>query len=203
MSIRKGTDWGRPAPVPDDAVFVNSDAEANETVSAARRNNRPTPPLCLLGGDLARTLGVADNEASLRAGEGTRVPIDLGMALADGRLVWFVSHLVARRSWWRGPIVVAANAAFYGDYNVAPKAHPGDGRLDLVEADPRLFERLQARSRLRSGTHVPHPQIKVSRCRAAQLELDRPTPVATDGISVGDARTLSVRVEPEALDVWI
>ena len=125
MSIRKATDWGRPEPVPDDAIFVNSDAEANEAVGASRREHRPAPPLCLLGGDLARTLGVADNEASLRAGEGTRLQIDLGTALIDGRLVWFVSHLVARRSWWRGPIVIAANAAFWGDYNVAPRAHPG------------------------------------------------------------------------------
>ena len=203
MSIRKGTDWGRPEPVPDDAIFVNNDAEANEAVSASRRARKPTPPLCLLGGDLARTLGVADNEASLRAGEGTHVQIDLGMALVDGRLVWFVSHLVARRSWWRGPIVIAANAAFMGDYNVAPKAHPGDGRLDLIEADPSFSERLKARSRLRSGTHVPHPQIKIRRCRAAQLELTRSTPVALDGISIGEARTLSIRVEPEALDVWI
>lgn len=203
MSIRKGTDWGRPGPVPDDAIFVKGDAEANEVIGDARRARRPIPPLCLLGGDLARTLGVADNEASLRAGEGTQLQIDLGMALVDGRLVWFVSHLVATRSWWRGPIVIAANAAFLGDYNVAPKAHPGDGRLDLIEADPSLSERLKARSRLRSGTHVPHPQIKIRRCRAAQLELPRSTPVTTDGIGVGDARTLSIRVEPEALDVWI
>ena len=203
MSIRKGTDWGRPGPVPDDAIFVNSDAEANEAVGDARRARRPIPPLCLLGGDLARTLGVADNEASLRAGEGTQLQTDLGMALIDGRMVWFVSHLVARRSWWRGPIVIAANAAFLGVYNIAPRAHPGDGRIDLIEADPSLSERLKARSRLRSGTHVPHPQIKVRRCRAAQMELTRPTPVTVDGINVGEARTLSIRVEPEALDVWI
>lgn len=203
MSVERGTDWGRPEPVPDDAVFVQSDAEANEAVGAARRARREIPPLCLLGGDLARTLGVAGNEASLRAGEGTRVQIDLGMALLDGRLVWFVAHLLARRGWWRGPIVVAANAAFYGHYNIAPRAHPGDGRLDLIEADPSLSERLKARSRLRSGTYLPHPQIKVRRCRAAQLELDRPTPVTVDGISVGEARKLSIRVEPDALDVWI
>lgn len=203
MSVRKGTDWGAPGTVPDDAVFVNSDAEANEAVSEAGRARRPVPPLCLLGGDLARTLGVAGNEAALRAGEGTRLQIDLGTALVDGRLVWFVSHLVATRSWWRGPIVVAANAAFLGDYNVAPRAHPGDGLIDLIEADPSLSERLKARSRLRSGTHVPHPQIKIRRCRAAQLELARPTPVRIDGNRVGEARTLSIRVEPDALEVWI
>ena len=203
MTIRKGADWGKPEAVPGDAIFVSNDAEANEAISRPRRERRPTPPLCLTGGDLARTLGVRNNEASLRAGEGTHLRIDLGVALVDGRLFWFVSHLVACHSWWRGPIVIAANAAFIGDYNVAPKAHPSDGRLDLIEANPTFGERLKARSRLRSGTHVPHPQIKIRRCAAAQLELERPTPITLDGIGQDKAKTLSIRVEPDALDIWI
>ena len=203
MTIRRGSDWGRPAAVPDNAIFVSSDAEANRAISGPRRARKPIPPLCLLGGDLARTLGVGDNEESLRAGEGTHLRIDLGVALLDGRLFWFVSHLIARRSWWRGPIVVAANAAFVGEFNVAPKAHPGDGRLDLIEADPTFSERLKARSRLRSGTHLPHPRIKVRRCAAAQLKLERPTSTTLDGITHGKAETLSIRIEPDALDVWI
>ncbi len=203
MTIRKGADWGKPEAVPGDAIFVSNDAEANEAISWPRRARKPTPPLCLVGGDLARTLGVRNNEASLRAGEGTHLRIDLGVALVDGRLFWFVSHLVACHSWWRGPIVIAANAAFIGDYNVAPKAHPSDGRLDLIEANPTFGERLKARSRLRSGTHVPHPQIKIRRCAAAQLELERPTPITLDGIGQDKAKTLSIRVEPDALDIWI
>ncbi len=203
MTIRKGADWGKPEAVPGDAIFVSNDAEANEAISWPRRARKPTPPLCLVGGDLARTLGVRNNEASLRAGEGTHLRIDLGVALVDGRLFWFVSHLVACHSWWRGPIVIAANAAFIGDYNVAPKAHPSDGRLDLIEANPTFGERLKARSRLRSGTHVPHPQIKIRRCAAVQLELERPTPITLDGIGQDKAKTLSIRVEPDALDIWI
>lgn len=203
MTIRRGADWGTPGTVPDDAIFVSNDAEANKAISGPRRARRPTPPLCLVGGDLARTLGVRNNEVSLRAGAGTHVRVDLGVALLDGCLYWFVAHLVARHSWWRGPIVVAANAAFIADYNVAPKAHPGDGRLDLIEANPTFGERLQARSRLRSGTHVPHQNIKMRRCAAAQLELERHTPIILDGIPHNKAKTLSIRVEPEALDIWI
>ncbi len=203
MSIQKGADWGEPEAVPNDAIFVRDDAQANETISEFRRSHKPVPALCLLGGDLARTLGVRNNETALQAGEGTRLRIDLGMVLLDGRLHCFVSHLVARRPWWRGPIVIAANAAFIGDYNIAPRAHPGDGRLDLLEADLGFSERLKARSRLRSGTHLPHPRIKFRRCRAAQLELEDPTPVILDGIRVGRARTLSIRVEPGVLNVWI
>lgn len=201
--ISKGVNWGTSGSVPANAVFVYNDADANEAVSAARRANNSIPPLCLVGGDLARTLGVRNNEAQLRAGEGTYVRVDLGAALIDGRLYWFVAHLVARRSWWKGQIVVAANAAFLGAYNVAPKAHPSDGLLDVVTADPRLSDRLKARSRLRSGTHMPHPDIKLRRCAATQFELEQPTPISIDGRVHGKAKVLSLRVEPEALDIWI
>ena len=203
MTIRKGFDWGEPQAVPDEAIFVSNDAEANEAISGLRRAGKPVPALCLVGGDLARTLGARNNEASLRAGEGTHVRVDLGVALMDGRLYWFVSHLVARHSWLRGPIVIAANAAFIGDWNVAPQAHPGDGRFDLIEANPTFAERLKARARLRSGTHVPHPDIKIRRCAAAQMDLERPTPITLDGVRHDKAKTLSIRIEPAALDIWI
>jgi diacylglycerol kinase family enzyme len=123
--------------------------------------------------------------------------------LIDGRLHWFLAHLVARRSWLRGRVVVAANAAFIGDWNIAPRAHPGDGRLDLLDGDPPLGDRWKARRRLASGTHLPHPDIAVRRVTAAQIDLDRPTPIALDGSRVGTARSLSIRVEPDAVDLWI
>jgi diacylglycerol kinase family enzyme len=46
---------------------------------------------------------------------------------------------------------------------------------------------------------VPHPRIEERRVSAVQIELDRPTPIYLDGELVGDGRTLSLRVEPDAL----
>jgi diacylglycerol kinase family enzyme len=129
------------------------------------------------------------------------VPADLGSVLVDGVQHWFVAHLVARRSWWRGRIVAAMNAEFLGGWDVAPRAHPGDGLLDVVDvaAAMPLGDRLRARRRLPSGGHVPHPAIAVSRRPAVQLDFDRTTPVWLDGERVGDARRLSIRVERDAL----
>lgn len=203
MSIEKGEAWGRRAPVPDDAVWVDTDRAAAELVAEARRHDRQPPPIVLTGGDLARTLGGGGDRPGLRAGDGTHVTVDVGAALVDGRLHWFVAHLVARRSWWRGRVVVVANAAFRGSWNIAPRAHPGDGRLDVLDGDPPLGDRWKARRRLPAGTHVPHPAIEVRRVRAVQIDFDRPTPVEVDGTAVAAARTLSVRVEPDALDVWV
>ena len=121
--------------------------------------------------------------------------------LIDGRQHWFVAHLVARRSWWRGRIVAGMNAEFVGPWDVAPRAHPNDGLLDVLDVSPAMppLDRLRARGRLPSGSHVPHPAIAVARRSALQLAFDRPTPVWLDGEAVGEGRNLSLRVEPDAL----
>lgn len=134
---------------------------------------------------------------------GTRVRVDAGAALVDGRLCWFVAHLVARRSWWRGRVLVVANAAFMGSGNVAPRAHPGDGRLDVLDASLRLGARIRAKSRLAAGAHVPHPDIAQRRVAAAQFDLDPALDVYGDGLRLGRAAAVSVRVEPAALEVWL
>jgi hypothetical protein len=205
VPIRKGEAWGRSGGLPDGAVVVRSDAEARAVVTEAKRAGRPLPPLGLLGGDLCRTLGGTGDEGRLRSGEAWVAPVDLGSVLLDGRLHWFVAHLVARRGWLRGRVVAAMNAQFLGSWDVAPRGHPDDGRLDLLDVAPRMpvGQRLAARRRLVAGTHLPHPDIEVTRTRAIQLELDRPTPVRLDGEGVGSARTLSLRVEPDALTVIV
>ena len=84
---------------------------------------------------------------------------------------------------------------------MAPWAHPGDGLLDVVDAAASLslVDRVKARRRLPAGGHVPHPEITVTRRPAVQLELAALTPVWLDGEPVGEARKLSLRLEPDAL----
>ena len=200
-----GRDYGEVGQIPRDAVTAGSDAAAGRLVAEARRNNRAIPPVVLTGGDLARTLGLDPVRAMSQpvAATGARFVIDVGAALVDGRLHWFVAHLVARRSWWRGRLLVAANASYVGRWNAAPRSHLGDGRLDVFDADPPLRVRLAARRRLPSGTHVPHPSITQRRIAASQYDLDPALDIYLDGVRLDRARTLSLRVEAEALAVWI
>ena len=203
MTIRKGDAWGSPGRLPADGVVVGSDAAARAVVTAARRAGEPVPALGLTGGDLARTCGSTGDEARLRSDDAQQLPVDLGEVLVDGALHFFVAHLVARRSWWRGRVVAAMNAQYLGDWDVAPRSHPNDGRLDLVDADLSLGDRWKARSRLRSGTHVPHPDIRERRITAVQLDLDPGTTVWLDGERIGPARALSIRCVPDALTVVV
>ena len=205
-----GVDWGEAGEIPAGARTAASDAAAGEIVAESRRANRAIPPVVLTGGDLARTLGVETGQlaetsrsVTTQGTAGVRVAVDVGAALVDGRLHWFVAHLVARRSWWRGRLLVAANASFIGRWNAAPRSHPGDGRLDVFDADPPLTVRLAARRRLPSGTHVPHPRITQRRIAASQYDLDPDLDIYLDGVRLDRARTLSLRVEAGALDVWI
>lgn len=207
MPIAKGSSYGEPGPLPPDAVIVRSDAEARAVVEAARRERRPLPPLGLLGGDLCRTLGGGRDddrggEGRLRSLGGVCFPVDLGEVLLDGRLHLFVAHLVARSRWWTRAFV-AMNAQWRGPWNLGPRAHPGDGLLDTYDVRLRPAQLLPVRSRLHHGAHLPHPGIEERRSQAVSVELDRPLPVELDGVAVGSARRLAVRVEPDALQVVV
>ena len=202
MGIRRGGDWGRPGVLPDGGVVVHSDAEARAVVTEARRSGRPIPVLGLAGGDLCRTLGGTGNAARLRSG-GHTVTCDLGSVLLDGRIHWFCAHLVARQSWLGGRVLVVMNAAFYRRWNLGPRAHPGDGLLDVSDASLPPAQRLLAWRRLRSGTHLPHPDIATRRLAAFSIDMERPVPVLLDGVRAGKARNLVVRLEPDALTVVV
>jgi diacylglycerol kinase family enzyme len=133
------------------------------------------------------------------------LPCDLGSVLLDGRQYWFVAHLVARGSWWRGRVFAAMNAQFLGTWDVAPRGHPNDGRLDVfdVSATMTVRDRLAARRRLPTGTHVPHPAVDVTSSAAVQVAFDPPLSVWLDGTAMGPVRHASVRVEPDALTVIV
>jgi hypothetical protein len=201
VTIERGAAWGAPGALPEGSAVVTSDAEGRAAVEPRRRSGEALPALGLLGGDLCRTIGGRGDRGRLRTDAAMRLPADLGSVLLDGRQHWFVAHLVARRSWWQGRVVAVMNAQYIGHWDVAPRAHPADGLLDIVDvsASMRLRERWQAWRRLRLGTHVPHPAIAVERVGAWQTTFDPPRRVWLDGMPMGDVRNLSVRVEPDAL----
>ena len=183
--------------------MVRNDAEARAVIEDARRAGRQLPAIGLLGGDLYRTLGGRGTGAErLRSADAVTFPVDLGAVLVDGRLYWFVAHLVARNRWWTR-VFAAMNAQWYGDWNLGPRAHPDDGLLDTYDARLRPADLLVVRTRLPNGSHLPHPGIAERRAASVQVSFDRPRSVTLDRVAIGPATTLSVRVEPDALTVVV
>ncbi|MDP1792958.1 MAG: hypothetical protein Q8K63_02375 [Acidimicrobiales bacterium] len=194
MTIKKGEPWGSPAAPPDDAVRVDNDRAISLSLDEARKEGRPFPRFAITGGDLGRTLAASDSPRN-------RFTIDVGEALVDGLHRYFISHVVARHRGWRDAAVVM-NAQWLGTWNLGPKSHPNDGLLDVSEFSLNRFEWHKVRSRLESGTHLPHPRIETKRTAATSFEFARPATVFVDGAEVGTARTLAVRIIPDALTVY-
>lgn len=203
MAIAKNQPWGTPGRLALDAPVVHSDGELRSLVASATRTvsgTREVAPLevGLLGGDLCRTVGGRGDRDRLYTDAAVRLPIDVGVAVLDGVEHLFVAHLVVRRSWWWGRVVAVMNAQWIGAWDVAPRSHPNDGLLDVFDADMSLDDRWKARSRLITGTHVPHPSIAERRVGHLGLELERAAPVWLDGEKVGSARRLAISLIPDA-----
>ena len=189
MTIRRGEPWGVEVARPSDLVVVGNDRDVVDAV----------PPVGLSGGDLFRSLG---SPASRDPAQ--RVEIDgIEVVLDDDRRLVGVAHVVVRKNWWRGRVVAVMNVDHLGAWNVAPRAHPNDGILDVVEctAAMSLRDRWAAGSRLASGTHLPHPDIEVVRTPERSWIFDRPHGVWIDGRRVASSRHLTVTCLPDRFTV--
>ena len=195
MTIRRGEPWGSAVTRPQQLTLAESDRELAGLVAAGG-----SPSLGVSGGDLFATVGAPAGRDPVQ-----RLPVDLLRVEADGVSYCAVAHVVARRSWWRGRIVAVLNVDHIGRWNVAPRAHPNDGRFDVVEIDVemRLRQRLQARRRLPQGTHVPHPRISTRTGTAESWSFIRPHRLFVDGQRVGSVHELTVTLEADAFVIHV
>ena len=193
MTIRKGEPWGEPAVCPTDLRVVSTDRDLRDWVVWHRERGQPIRAVGVAGGDLARTCGGGlDTHPTCRQGHGRR---DAGHdrrpdAMSD--TTWGVAHVVARRQWLRGDVVMVMNAQFFGPYDVAPRSHPNDGKLDVVRVDPAMGvrERWQARQRARTGTHLPNRHLLTRSAVDAEFDFDQSMVVWIDGVRWGTTRHL-------------
>ncbi len=198
MTIEKGQPWGAEVPRPDDLRTADGDAELAAALSAG-----DAAPVAVATGDMHRTVGarsVGDRKTLMA------LPLDLVVVtLDDGAARPAVAHVVAREpwwrgGWWRGPVLAVMNAEFLGEWDVAPRGHPNDGRVETQLAAPSMSirDRWQARRRLGQGTHVPHPDIATRSVRSATWTFDHGLVVVIDGQVAGRSRSVAVEVRPDA-----
>jgi hypothetical protein len=207
MTIKPGEPWGRTVDRPLDLVVVAGDRELARCLSSSR-DGSDGPPVFAVDGDFARTLGAPSLEGRLTVNE---LPVDLIDVRLDGGVVTATAcaHVVVRNpwwrgGWWRGSVIVVMNAEYIGEYDVAPRGHPNDGRVETFEVGSTFGVRLrrQARRRARSAAHVPHPGIATRSVRAATWSFRRPMIVSVDGRRIGSATVVEVAVAPDAALVY-
>ncbi len=203
MTIERGHEWGTPGVVPAEAPLAATDAEVARYIERAVLDGGARPVVRLAAGDLWRTLGEPTPPASGAAAR--LLPVDALRVAVDGGVDQLaVAHVVVRRSWFFGPVAAAMNAEYLGRYDVAPRGHPNDGRVDVVDVVTMpLRQRWSAWRRLPSGTHVPHPLVRERRLADVELHHDRPALVWIDGVPAGRASTVRMLVVPDAFVVAV
>lgn len=216
MTIQRHKPWGTAAPLPIGAPVAHGNASLRRLVLDQREPGISPSPIGVIGGDLWRVAGApSGGRPRLSSSQAQTVPIDLIRVEADAATTWACVHVIARKSWWVGPVVAAMNVDRFGDWRMAPRAHPNDGRLHVLhtgvpegpESHPRsstslsFRQRLLARRRLISGAHLPHPDIAVRRVERAEFRFDRPVDLWLDGEHSGEHRHLVVSVEADAATI--
>lgn len=204
MTIRKGEDWGEVRPVPADAPVVSSDPALAQLVADRAGESTGELVVGLTGGDLYRTLGGRGDVTRRLGTEHVVVPVDVATVRIDGgRPIVFVAHVVARGPLWAGPTVIVMNAQWMGERRLAPRGHPGDGRLDITEGSLPLRERIIAARRARTGDHLPHPALRSSRVATYSVDLDRRRRIFVDGLEIATGRRLAIAMAPEPVHVVV
>ncbi len=211
MTIRKGQPWGTEGPVARDVPRARDDASLALLVhnrlghGHLDHSNSGSDAFVarVASGDLLATVGGTASEPALHESPLTMtsqlLPMDLGyVRLDEGPERPFVAHVLAHARGWRGQCMVVMNGAWYGDWYLGPRAHPNDGLLDVTVGELAFRDRMMAKKRVKSGTHLPHPNLEVRRVASMVQTLERPTPVRIDGVLAGNARHIEVRLDSDA-----
>ncbi len=204
MTVRKGQPWGHPGSLPPGAPVAASDAAVVDAWLEHRSSGAEgLLVIGLRGGDLHRTLG-SPPASRMTGSEAWTFPVDLMRIHLDDRELWGAAHLVAGGSrLFRGWSAVVMNAAFRGAANLGPRAHPGDGLLDVTVGSLGFVDRRRATARMGHGAHLPHPALEVRRSARWEVERRDPVQVSVDDRAVGTARRISVEVLDAAILVVV
>jgi hypothetical protein len=192
--IRPGEEWGSPTASPPDLEVTGGDGALARAVTGApgaliRFRADPTS-------DLARAVGLGSGDAL-----GTALPLDV-LALGDGSIACNMCVFgtppdrlrrsspeldleieLDGRTWFNGSAttVVIAVGQFLRGLDVVPRGHPGDGKAEIQVYELAKRERSQMRTRLATGTHVPHPRIRQRTAHTIGLRANPFAPTEVDG----------------------
>ena len=207
MVIKRGEDWGHRVLHPDDLLVFENDVHANEYLTKQFQSSLPNQSIAILNSNIARSLGMNGSDLSVEKMLKTSFDaIEVKISDCDGQISReiFLGNALIRNSWRRGAITGVFNTSFIAGRDWAPRAHPNDGKLDVLLVDDAMSvrQRITAYRLSRSGSHLPHPQLKYLQSQsyiATDLETARLT---VDSVEFGAVKSCSFRVIPDAVSIY-
>lgn len=209
MVIRPGQEWGRREIPPEGLHSAHDDRAIAELFSSGVRD------VAVLGGDMFRTLGGSSARGRSASAEMTRLPIDIlriryqSLGNNEWSVVHAIAHVVLRSAnsgggWLNGPAVIVANAQYLGRWDVAPRGHPNDGRCEVLEVNSKMpiRQRLLARRRLFTGTHLPHPLITSSSTKQYRYH-GSGLVLWVDGSRTSAVEQVEIEVVVDGIVLWV
>jgi len=202
VSIRKGGEWGEPGRLAPGSAVASSDRELAELIGGFMEAGAVPPPIGLSGGDLHASIGSPPPER-MWTDEARVLPIDVvEVRLDDGEPILCVGHVVAGGPLrWLTETLVVMNATSLDGQNLGPKAHPGDGLVDVTHGRVPLGDWFTARRRAGAGAHLPHPGLRTSRVSELDVVLGQRLAVRIDGLVRGRATRVRCRVLADAASI--
>jgi diacylglycerol kinase family enzyme len=202
MTIRRGESWGAKGPRDPAVPVARSDRELHERFCDGATT------VHLDGGDFATAFGAFTRARSNSARVTTFVvdAYDVTWTSDTGSVAVLTCHShCIHGSWWRGDSWWFSAGGYVGGREVLPRSHPNDGIAEVlhVDATMSLRQRYDARRRLRWGTHLPHPDLRVSRAASLTWESRSALPLVVDGTKVGRAMKVHIAVVPDACRVTV
>ena len=217
--IRKGEAWGEPF---DDERYPNAvEVTGGDTDLAAAVAAQPGAPIRFTPSrtsDLARALGLRGPPT------GNTVLACAAIQLPDGSpAVNAVVFGIApdKQQWWhrRGRVeveiderrvvearalcVIVANGQYLRGFDVVPRGHPGDGRLEVHVYALESRERAAMQHRLTAGRHLPHPHITETSGRRVTVRWDHAVNWEADGQPRGEIAEATLGLVPGVVNLIV
>lgn len=109
-----------------------------------------------------------------------------------------------RGGWLRGPVLVVTNTGIRRGRQIASRAHPNDGHLDVVSvASMNIRQRVIGWSKAKLGNHVPHPKIMISRTTHLDLAVSSKQLLVIDGRRYNHVSRVTLTMAPDSAHVLI
>lgn len=211
--LRHGEEWGTPCAEPPDQTLTATDAELARTLPASSGSLVHWIPAGQtdLGRAIGRASGVPSDCATvapmdtLRLATGERAVNAVVVGARPHRWRWWTrSHVVDvrvdDRAFFSGPAlcVVIANGEYVDGLPLLPRAHPGDGALDIAVIAVPASERRELRHRAARGEHLPHPAIRTARGKSVTVTSAAALPVVQDGVRRSATQTITIDLESDS-----